>query len=263
MSIYKSPNFIYYNSQDCITEIQERIASVFNTSTSSNLSISSGLQITNPNNLYYVKVAEGGLDTNNPDGITINSAPTHTTACNFNGDINMNSYKISSILSQKFSQGIEITDYTTDAEISSNGSGLLSLSCSNNLTLNVNNNSIVELTPAALTLIGTNGIIIDTTSMNFSNGINISDEDYSLYTSGGGFLTVLSNNLQNVPITHFNISDLIYSNSISSRYIQLPILETVPSITLTSPGTICFAIDINNEIHFYANIGTGSWVQIA
>jgi hypothetical protein len=173
----------------------------------------------------------------------------------------MNSNKISSISSQKFNQGINISDYTTDAEISSNGSGLLSLSCSNNLTLNVNNNSIVKLTPASLTLIGTNGIIIDTTSMNFSNKINISDIDCSLYTDPGGFLTVKSNNLQDVPITYFNVSDLIYTNRITSQFIELPVLDTLPSIGSTSPGTICFVVDINNEIHFYANTG-GSWVQI-
>ena len=256
MSIYTSPNFIYCNSQDCITEIQERIAAVFNTSTSSNLSISSGLQITNPNNNYFVKVAQGGLDTNNPVGITINPAPTYTNACNFNGDINMNANKISNILNQKFSGGINISDSSTDAEIISNSSGLLSLECSNNLVMNVNNNSIIQLTPAALTLTGTNGIIIDTTSMNFFNGISINDATNSIVGTNSTGLTLNSNNSITLNAPTISIPNLIVTipsdltlNSLSYSS-GINILDDINHCSITSyNGTVnnsTMDININN-----------------
>jgi hypothetical protein len=79
-------------------------------------------------------------------------------------DINMSSHSITSILSEKFSGGIDISDGATDAQILSNNSGQLTLQCSNDLKLNVNNASIVELTPSTLTLTG------KTVNMNSTNG---------------------------------------------------------------------------------------------
>jgi hypothetical protein len=59
-----------------------RLSAILDNTSITNLSINSGMTIINELNGFFVKVAQGGLDTNNPDGITINPAPTHTTACN-------------------------------------------------------------------------------------------------------------------------------------------------------------------------------------
>ena len=69
-------------------------------------------------------------------------------------DINMSSHSITSILSEKYSVGIDISDSSTTSQITSNNSGQLLLECANDLKLDVNNASIVELTPTNLTLTG-------------------------------------------------------------------------------------------------------------
>jgi hypothetical protein len=186
----------------------------------------------------YVQTQDGGNINLVNDGTggsinlnSIDSVNLSGTIINSFSDFNMNAHSINGILSQKFNGGIDISDSATDAQISSNSSGQLSLGCSNNLIMNVNNNSIVQLTPASLNLTGTNGIIVDTPSMNFSNGIAINDTTNSIIgTTLTGFAlnsnTSISLNAPNLnSFGDFNMNtnnitsldNLIYTNGI---YIQ-------------------------------------------
>jgi hypothetical protein len=69
----------------------------------------------------------GSINLNGIDNVNL----TATTINSF-GDLDMKAHAINSILSQKFNGGIDISDSDTDAQISSNSSGQLSLGCSNN-----------------------------------------------------------------------------------------------------------------------------------
>ena len=268
-----------------------RLSAILDDTTTTKLSINSGMTITNPNNNYFVKVAQGGLDTNNPEGITINSSPSYTTACNFNGDINMNANNITSLSSLNYNDGIKIQNGSNNASIISDENGNLDLYVNQTNTdggLNIYNdngayitfygdgiaindatNSIVGTNSTGLTLNSDTSVTLNApnltsfgninmntnniTSLNtltYSNAINISNEDCSLFTTQSGILTVQSNTLQTNPITSFGITDLNYSNIITSQSITFPILDTLPSIGSTAQGTMCFATDINNENHF-------------
>jgi hypothetical protein len=115
-------------------------------------------------------------------------------------DIDMNGNDIFDIATQKFSGGIDISDLTTDAQIISNNGGQLLLECANDLILNVNNASIIQLTPSALNITGNgiNGIVmtsLDTINLtSTADAINLNANlDISL-TAVQGFLNFTSTN---------------------------------------------------------------------
>jgi len=79
--------------------------------------------------------------------------------------INMNGNDIIEVGKQKFSAGINISDKLTKSQITSDNIGNLNIESTDNLLLNLNNVSKVELTPNDLTLTGNgqNGIILNST----------------------------------------------------------------------------------------------------
>jgi hypothetical protein len=222
------------------------------------------IQTQDGGNVVLANTGTGGsinlnaLDTLNLSGNTINSF----------GKLDMNAQEIKSVSKQKFSVGIDISDATTDAQISSNNSGRLSLGCSNDLIMNVNNNSIVELTTASLNLTGNNGISIDTTTMNFLNGIAINDTTNSIVGTTLTGLTLTSNtsislnaptiSIPNLVVTipsDLTLNSLTYSNGIN---IQDNIIDT--SITSYIGGINNSTMDIsvnngdtNTVLNIYAN----------
>ena len=171
-----------------------------------------------------------------------------------NTDGGLNIYNENGAYMTFYGDGIAIND-ATNSIVGTNSTGL-TLTSNNSITLNA---PIISIPNLVVTI--PSDLILN--SLTCSNGINISNEDCSLFTTQSGILTVQSNTLQTNPITSFGIADLNYTNIITSQSITFPILDTLPSIGSTSPGTICFAIDTNNESHFYANTNGISWTQIA
>jgi len=126
----------------------------------------------------------GDLNTATPIYVGISASTglttTLSTGLDVNCDLNMNSNDITNLNTLKFDNtGIDISDQATDAQITSNNGGQLFLTCSNDLKLDVNNASIVELTPTTLTLTGeivnvntnvTTGLINLTTGDLFNGG---------------------------------------------------------------------------------------------
>jgi hypothetical protein len=172
---------------------------------------------------------------------------------NTNGGLNI--YNENGAYMTFYGDGIAIND-DTNSIIGRNSTGLI-LNSNTSITLNapsINIPNLVVSIPSDLTL----------NSLTFSsNGINIQDSSCLLFTNQGGVLSVQSNNLQINPVTSFNIVDLNYITKITSQYIQFSLLDSLPNLQIIPYGTICFAIDTNNENHFYANTNGSSWTQIA
>ena len=120
--------------------------------------------------------------------------------------INMNANAIISILSEKYSSGINLTDQSSDAQISSNNTGNLQLTCSNDLLLDVNGTSIIELKPSLLTITSPN--------INIPNGYLTITPHSSLSSSslllGEIAIDASSNNI--------NIYDGKYWNRVTSKH---------------------------------------------
>jgi hypothetical protein len=117
--------------------------------------------------------------------------------------INMNGNDIIEVGKQKFSAGINISDKLTKSQITSDNIGNLNIESTDNLLLNLNNVSKVELTPNDLTLTGNglNGIILNSTeniTLNAPSGV-ISINTGNLF-DGGGFMW----NSYPMGITFFN-----------------------------------------------------------
>lgn len=134
----------------------------------------------------YVEVsASTGLTTNRVGGLNINC------------DLDMNNNDITEIATLKFNTGMNISDASTTAQITSSNGGLLSLVSANDLLLDVNNDSKVELTPTTLTLTGngTTGILMTASSSDInitasngntiinSTGIQLNASDYIQMTA--------------------------------------------------------------------------------
>jgi len=139
----------------------------------------------------------------------------------------MSSHSITSILSEKFSGGIDISDASTDAQILSNNSGQLTLQCSNDLKLDVNNASIVELTPSLLSLEGESVSLTATTSSNTITGGNVGI--YS--TTGGVEISAVADSVNVITpqTTWFNLTtELTGDGSITCSNINAP-----PTLPLT------------------------------
>ena len=178
----------------------------------------------------------------------------------------------------KFGSGISISDQTTTSEIFSSNLGKLTLQCANHLLLNVNNNSKVELSPVLLTINGSgaNGILINSisninltavnqinissTSMNFSNGIYISDATNSIIGTSLTGLTLNSNVLNGGIInlnTYNGTINLNSSQTIIQKSFTLNNQTSFPNNPIPISGTIC---NKDNKLYFY----DGSlWKEIA
>jgi hypothetical protein len=200
MSAYTEPDFIYNNSQDCINQIQDRIASLFDTSTSTLLSISTGLKITNPSNNYYVDVAQGGLDTNNPLGITINPATGYTTACNFGGDIDMNSNDINNVNSLNSTAGNSLT-ISSSNQTNMNSTDDFNINADINFIVNSNANVLFNSNGTFINTLGGGGGDGDIYALNFYG--NASSASFANSATN-------STNSDNILITSDNTSGTYY-----------------------------------------------------
>jgi hypothetical protein len=145
------------------TALKNRLAPIFDNTTSTNLSISTGLTITNPVNSYFVSVAQGGLDTNNPQGITINPAPTYTTACNFGGNINMNSNDITNLNSISSATGNPMT-LSSDDILYLNSGNNTQINALSSFTATAGDNVILTATNDAMTLSADDDITLTSVS---------------------------------------------------------------------------------------------------
>jgi hypothetical protein len=192
------------------------------------LSISTGLKITNPSNNYYVDVAQGGLDTNNPLGITINSATGYTTACNFGGDIDMTSNNIIKCSSVSNSQGnISISSVADDVNLSAGGGAICSITAG---TTNVSASDI-------LTITGTTGVYIEGTndliSLSSANGIYINDTG----GSGGNGNIYANNFFGNASSASFANSATTATTSTNSNISVVSTGVYYPNFTTNTTGS--------------------------
>lgn len=111
-------------------------------------------------------------------------------------DIDMNGNDIFDISTQKFSGGIDITDLITEAQITSNNGGQLLLECSSDLILNVNNDSIIQLTPSVLNITGEE---VDINSNNGNMTLNTPNGNAVINSTGfqvtaSDFVNITANN---------------------------------------------------------------------
>jgi len=123
-------------------------------------------------------ITSGGTLLTTPVYVNISGTNGLTTTrvggLNVNCDFDMNGNDITELGILKFdTTGINLSDQATDAQITSNNGGQLFLTCSNDLKLDVNSASIVELTPSNLTLTGENvGMTSSTGAINITSTID-------------------------------------------------------------------------------------------
>ena len=133
------------------------------------ISFNNGINITD--NGGYIK-------SNNVDNLTIhygniildgNLIITGDIDISLNININFNGFNSNNVGEINFINGINIFDESNNSQITSSNGGLLTLESVNDLVLNVNNNSIVELTPTTLTLTanGTGNLVVSSANSHF------------------------------------------------------------------------------------------------
>jgi len=229
--------------------------------------------------IYVGISASTGLTTNRPNGLDVNC------------DFDMNGNDITELDILKFDNtGIDISDQATDAQISSNNSGQLFLTCSNDLKLDVNNASIIELTPTNLNITGdinplniTGNGGIDLISNNTGINITANADDITIINNANGIFVNSNGNIGltsstgqiNIASTIDNLALVAGVNASINATDNITLTTTSVDITLQSGGLINLnsggditlqtggggVISINSNDNTQVNCGENFFVQ--